>query len=219
MCKSGEWTKAAGDAKTDTLCSACSTGRFRAKAATDNAAEKENDVCVVRKTCKAGEWTSALGTPSTDTKCRSCAPGTARALAPTSNAVLESAAACPACVHEHLYSDESGLLKCKQCPPGHFGVTEIGSKDAGGHKACDDDTCELPTVLPTNSMLVFSKCPKHGKQHSSQNPADTCTLSCKPGFYSSSSETPFKCAPDGKTTKASYQGGVITCTGWCVQCN
>ena len=141
-----------------------------------------------------------------------CPRGTARAKAPTNNTVLETPSSCPSCVNASVYSDDSGLLECKQCPAGHFGVIKSGSKADGGHKACDDDTCELPTELPANSMLVLSQCPDHGK-HASKNGADTCLLSCKPGFYSSSTQAPFKCAPDGKSTKASYQGGAITCTG------
>ena len=167
---------------------------------------------VGHKTCAAGEWTSTVGTASADTQCTRCPPGTARPKAPASNTVLEAPSSCPSCVAASLYSDNSGLRQCKQCPAGHFGVIESGSKAEGGHKACDDDTCELPTALPANSMLVNSQCPQHGK-HVSKNGADTCLLSCKPGFYSSSTKTPFKCAPDGKSTKASYQGGAITCTG------
>ena len=169
-------------------------------------------MCVQHKTCKAGEWTSTVGTASADTQCTKCPRGTARAKAPTSNTVLEAPSSCPSCVNASVYSDDSGLLECKQCPAGHFGVIKSGSKADGGHKACDDDTCELPTELPANSMLVLSQCPDHGK-HASKNGADTCLLSCKPGFYSSSTQAPFKCAPDGESTKASYQGGAITCTG------
>ena len=50
-CEAGEWTKAAGNATTDTSCSKCSKGRFRAKAPTDNKAENETSVCRKRMSC------------------------------------------------------------------------------------------------------------------------------------------------------------------------
>ena len=180
-------------------------------------------MCRPHSACKAGEWTSALGTATADTGCTSCSPGTARTTAPATNTVLETASACPLCDDPRFYSDASGLLNCKRCPAGHFGVVQSGANAAGGHTACDDDTCELPQNLPTNSMLVTSQCPDHGRHgtaghtHSNQTShtgADICVLQCKPGFYSSSPViTPFTCAPDGQTTTASYQGGAITCTG------
>ena len=80
----------------------------------------------------------------------------------------------------------------------------------GGHTACDDDTCERPTHLPANSVVVADKCPDHGKH--TGNTADICTLSCKPDFYSYASSRPYTCAPDSKIS-AAYQGGAITCTG------
>ena len=128
---------------------------------------------------------------------------------------------CEACADKSVYSDEVGLARCKKCPSGHFGVITAGSKAEGGHTACDDDTCERPTKLPANSVLVDSKCPEHGKQKKtsgtviSQN-ASTCTLSCKDGFYSSGVIKSFTCLADNELTTASYQGGTITCTGECV---
>ena len=99
-----------------------------------------------------------------------------------------------------------------------------GSAAEGGHTACDDDTCERPTKLPANSVVLDSKCPDHGKQKSttgtvgSQN-ASTCMLSCKDGLYSSGVNKPFTCLADNQLTTASYQGGTITCTGECVDMN
>ena len=113
-----------------------------------------------------------------------------------------------ACSEKSAYSDEVGLTQCKKCPIGHFGVIAAGSNGEGGHKACDDDTCERPTTLPVNSVVDGSKCPDNGKQQVS-----TCTLVCKAGFYSSASSAPFTCLADDKSTTASYQGGKITCTG------
>ena len=66
ICRAGEWTEVAGDATTDTKCTTCSTGRFRATAPTDNQAESKVHVCSAHKVCKAGEWTKATGTATTD---------------------------------------------------------------------------------------------------------------------------------------------------------
>ena len=232
-CRAGEWTRAGGSEKTDTECAVCDTGRFRANAPTDNTAENRTSVCMVHKRCRAGEWTSAVGTSSSDVQCTPCVPGTARALAPPNNTVLETASDCPPCLDPSLYADEAGLSACKGCPRGHFGVVEArargppghfsvldpharggGSRGGGGHKACEDDACERPTDLPAHAILVKSQCPDHGKQAATGR-ADTCVLACEPGYYSSSTETPFECAPNGNTTQASYQGGAITCTGRC----
>ena len=45
VCSAGEWTEAAGTATKDTQCTTCSTGRFRAKPATNGKAEKQLNVC------------------------------------------------------------------------------------------------------------------------------------------------------------------------------
>ena len=212
-CVAGEWTSAEGDAKTDTKCTPCEDGHFRATAPSAKTKETE-DKCIRHQICKAGQWTSAVGTRVKDTVCTGCAAGTARAKAPASSTPLESASSCTACAEKSVYSDEVGLAQCKKCPIGHFGVIVTGSNGEGGHKACDDDTCERPTSLPANSVLVGSKCPEHGKQQrGTWQAASNCTLSCATGFYSSASSTPFKCLPDGESTTASYQGGQITCTG------
>ena len=223
-CKAGEWTEAEGDAKTDTKCKSCSAGSFRSTAPKSKTKEDEKSVCIVHKTCKAGEWTEAVGTPVKDTTCVKCPAGTARAKAPTNSTSVETASSCTPCAANSAYSDEAGLAECKTCPNGRFGVVAAGSKGEGGHKACEADTCERPTSLPANSVVVSDKCPEHGKQKemlgtATVKAASTCTLSCKVGFYSSAASTPFTCLPDGKSTTASYQGGAITCTGglrWCV---
>ena len=202
ICSAGQWTKAVGSITTDTVCSPCSAGRFREKAPTDNkAVEEESVVCQPHKTCPAGKRVLSLGTAVKDTSCTPCAPGTARSSS-------QPATSCPPCTGKSEYSDLSGLDKCRTCPVGHFGVVVAGSKADGGHKACDDDKCERPTLLPANSMIVISKCSDRGSQITSN-----CSLTCKPGFYSSGTNTPFTCAPDGKASTASYQGGAITCTG------
>ena len=161
------------------------------------------------QTCKAGEWTHTVGTATTDTACSKCPSGTARPNAPANSRTAETASSCSACVDKSRYSDEEGLTQCKKCPSGHFGVVAAGSKAEGGHKACDADTCDRPTSLPANALVVGSKCPDHGKHK------QTCTLSCKNGFYPSASTT-LTCVPDGNATTASYQGKV-TCTGTCVR--
>ena len=212
LCGAGEWTVAAGE------CKACEKGTFRAEAPVDKKVEDGESVCVAHKTCKAGEWTEAVGTPVKDTTCVKCPAGTARAKAPTSSSALEAVSSCTPCADKSLYSDEAGLAVCKACPDGHFGVIEAGSTGAGGHKACEADTCERPTSLPANSVVVSDKCPEHGKQKemlgtATVKAASTCTLSCAAGFYSSATSSPFTCLPDGKSTTASYQGGAITCTG------
>ena len=220
-CKAGEWTEAEGTTKTNTKCTACSTGRFRATAPTGKTKETETDVCISHQTCKAGQWTSAVGSSVKDTTCTGCPSGTARAKAPTSNTAVETVSSCTACDDKSVYSDEVGLTQCKTCPNGHFGVLAPGSDAEGGHKACDDDTCERPTNLPAKSVVLGPKCPEHGKQKRmrgtvTSQEASTCTLSCKGGYYSSAVSTPFTCLADDKATTASYQGGKITCTGVCV---
>ena len=152
-----------------------------------------------------------MGTVEKDTGCEACAAGTARPSAPRDKATVETASSCPACIGASEYSDERGLTQCKACSAGHFGVVVSGSNAAGGHKACDDDTCERPTNLPANSVVVTSKCNEHGKHTGAV--ADTCALSCKLGFFSSGSSRPFTCMADGQASTASYQGGAITCTG------
>ena len=220
-CTAGEWIQTEGTNKSDTQCKACSSGRFRASAPKGKAKEIETEVCKAHRACKVGQWTTAVGTKSKDTICTDCPTGTARATAPAGASTVETVATCKACVDRSMYSDDSGLEQCKKCPSGHFGVTTAGSNAGGGHTACDDDTCERPTKLPANSVLVDSKCPEHGKQKKtsgtviSQN-ASTCTLSCKDGFYSSGVIKSFTCLADNELTTASYQGGTITCTGECV---
>ena len=219
-CKAGEWTEAEGTAKTDTKCTACGTGLFRATAPTGKVKETRNTVCIVHQTCKAGEWTSAIGSSVRDTTCTGCPSGTARAQAPSGSTAVERVSiSCTACVDKSLYSDEVGLTQCKTCPNGHYGVTVPGSDAEGGHKACDDDTCERPTSLPANSVVgAGAKCPEHGKQKRmrgtvTSQAASTCALSCKEGYYSITVSTPFTCLADDKATTASYQGGKITCAG------
>ena len=213
---------AAGAATTDTKCQTCSKGRFRSTSPTTGKAETEDDVCQVHKTCAAGEWTGAKGTPGSDTKCKACSAGRYRGSAPDGKSKEVENEVCEGCAGESMYSDQAGLTQCKKCPNGHFGVVTSGSDADGGHTACDDDTCERPTKLPANSVVVDSNCPDHGKQKnthdtdaSSQN-ASTCVLSCKDGFYSSGVNKPFTCLADDDLTTASYQGGNITCAGKCV---
>ena len=117
-CEAGEWTKAAGNATTDTSCSKCSKGRFRAKAPTDNKLENETNVCgahkickagewrkavgnattdtlcVAHKICEAGEWTKAAGNATTDTSCSKCSKGRFRAKAPTDNKAENETSVC-----------------------------------------------------------------------------------------------------------------------------
>ena len=83
ICDPGEWTEAVGDRTTDTKCTVCSPGRFRALAATQAIKETETDVCAPHKTCDPGEWTEAVGDSTTDTKCTVCSAGRFRDTAPT----------------------------------------------------------------------------------------------------------------------------------------
>ena len=214
LCSAGQWTKAKGSATKDTECESCSSGRFRKVAPTGKASEVEANVCVAHRRCRAGEWTVSVGTAKRDTGCEACPAGTARPSAPSNKTTVETASSsCPACTGASEYSDERGLKKCKTCAAGHFGVDASGSESKGGHTACDDDTCERPTRLPANAVLVVSKCPAHGKHGAAGDAADTCTLACAAGFYSTGSSTPFTCAADGAASTASYQGGAITCRG------
>ena len=221
-CKAGHWTEVVGSAVKDTVCSACSSGRFRSEAATRSEPEEESSVCLAHKTCAAGEWTEVVGTATKNTVCTGCPFGTARPEAPTNRTAVEAASSCEPCSGKSVYSDEVGLAQCKTCPSGHFGVIAAGSDAEGGHKACDDDTCERPTNLPANAVVVGSECPEHGKQvlktafGVTTRKASTCALSCEDGFYSSDVNTPFTCLADGESTTASFQGGNITCTGECV---
>jgi len=166
-----------------------------------------------------GEWTKAEGTTKADTQCSACGSGRYRGSASKGKVKEIEAAVCTGCVTKSLYSDEAGLGECKKCPSGHFGVVTSGSDAEGGHTACDDDTCERPTKLPANSVVVDSKCPEHGKQKNTRGTdgasqkASTCVLSCKDGFYSSGVNKPFACLADDELTTASYQGGTITCIG------
>ena len=210
LCTAGQWTRTAGSLTHDTECVFCSSGRFRKVGPTVKTPEVEAHVCLVHRSCQAGEWTVSAGTVVEDTGCQACAAGTARPSAPRDKTTVETPRSCPACTGASEYSDERGLRACKACSAGHFGVV-MGSQDAkGGHTACDDATCERPTHLPANSIVVAGKCPDHGTHTGST--ADTCTLTCLPGFYSSASSRPFTCAPDSKAS-AAYQGGAITCTG------
>ena len=152
-----------------------------------------------------------MGTAISDTACEACAAGRARPLAPRDKTTVETETTCPPCTGIGEYSDERGLKACKSCAAGHFGVVAAGSDAEGAHTACDDNTCAKPTQLPANSMVVEGKCPSSGR-HTGSTP-DTCTLSCKPGFYSSGSSRPCTCAPDGTALTASYQGCDIECTG------
>ena len=210
ICSSGQWTRSSGTAVQDTECVFCSTGRFRPVAPSAKAAEVEAEVCLAHRNCQAGEWTAAAGTVDKDTSCQACAVGTARALAPRDKVTVETASSCTPCTGASEYSDERGLTACKTCPIGHFGVVMVSSKAEGAHRACDGATCERPTHLPANSAVVPWQCPNHGK-HTGKMP-DTCTLTCKPGFYSSSLNRRFTCTQDGMGS-ASYHGGAITCTG------
>ena len=211
LCTAGQWTKNAGSLTEDTECASCSTGRFREVGPTAKTPESETKVCLEHRNCKAGEWTVSAGTPKEDTGCEACPAGTARPKAPLDKTTVEKKSSCPSCSGTSEYSDESGLTACKVCSAGHYGVVVSRSAAEGGHKACDDDTCERPTDLPANSAIVPGKCPEHGKH--TGDVADTCTLTCKSGFFSSASTSPFTCAPDGKKSTASYQGGAITCRG------
>ena len=218
QCAVGEWIQIEGTNKTDTKCRACTSGRYRGSASEAKSREVETQVCKPHTTCKQGQWTAVVGTTLKDTICKDCPTGTARNTKPANASTAETAAVCKACAGKSIYSDEAGLAQCKKCPSGHFGVVTSGSDADGGHTACDDDTCERPTKLPGNSVVVDSKCPEHGKQKntrgtnaSSQN-ASTCVLSCKDGFYSSGVNKPFTCLADDDLSTASYQGGNITCT-------
>ena len=93
-CVAGEWIEAAGDATTDTKCTACSTGRFRSKAPTENKAELGIAVCIIHKICKAGEWTKATGTVLADTVCVPCAAGSFREKGPTNTVAEQEARVC-----------------------------------------------------------------------------------------------------------------------------
>ena len=124
-------------------------------------------------------------------------------MAPGDKTTVETASSCPPCTGLSEYSDEAGLKKCKSCPAGHFGVEEVqilsrrslrNAKAEGPHTTCDDNTCEKPTELPSNSVVVDDECPDRGKHTGTP---DTCTLTCKPGFYSSASNRPCTCAIDG----------------------
>ena len=168
-------------------------------------------MCLPHRGCQAGEWTNAVGTAERDTGCETCAAGRARGVPPADKTTIETARSCPPCTGIRKYSDEPGLKKCKSCSAGRFGVVAANPKSLGPHTACGDDTCGKPTQLPPNSVVVDEKCPDPGK-HTGSTP-DTCTLSCKPGFYSSASRRPCTCRPDGKTSTASYQDCLITCTG------
>ena len=211
LCSAGQWTRTAGSLTQDTECVLCSPGRFRKVGPTVKTAEMEAHVCLSHRSCQAGEWIVSVGTVQRDTGCQTCSAGTARPSAPRDKTTAEKASSCPACTGSSEYSDERGLKVCKSCSAGHFGVVAAGSEADGGHTACDDDTCERPTHLPANSAAVAGKCPDQGK-HTGMA-ADTCTLTCKPGFFSSAARRPFTCAPDGTASTASYQGGAITCTG------
>ena len=189
----------------------CPSGRFREVGPTNTAPEAHTNVCRIQRSCRAGEWTVSVGTVKTDTGCEACPAGRARASAPRDKVSVETASSCTACTGTSEYADERGLTQCKACVAGHFGVVVSGSLAEGGHTACDDDTCERLTDLPANSEVDTSKCADHGRHNGAV--ADTCALVCKPGFFSSSVNAAFTCAPDSKASTASYQGGAITCTG------
>ena len=190
ICAAGQFTKTVGTVTKDTECVNCDAGTWRAvDPKTSKPSEMKDAVCKAHKNCGPGQRIRTAGSLTKDTECASCTGASE-------------------------YSDESGLKKCKTCSVGYFGVVVKGSTAEGGHTACDDDACERPTNLPANSMFVPSKCPDHGKH--TGKVADSCTLSCKGGFFSIASSTPYKCAPDSDATTASYQGGAITCKGECI---
>merc|ERR1719460_1073835 len=64
LCSVGQWTETAGSTIKDTKCTACSTGRFRVKPATDGKAEIQANVCKDYKLCSAGQWTETAGDDS-----------------------------------------------------------------------------------------------------------------------------------------------------------
>ena len=210
LCAAGQWTRSSGTVMQDTECVFCSSGRFRNVAPSARTPEIEAHVCLEHRTCQAGEWTVTTGTVDEDTGCIPCAVGTARPSAPHDKTTIESASSCAPCTGTSEYSDERGLTACKTCPTGYFGVVMVSSPATGGHRTCNEATCKRPTNLPANSAVIAWKCPDHGK-HTGMMP-DTCTLTCKPGFYSSASSHPFTCTKHGERS-AAYQRGSITCTG------
>ena len=211
-CSAGQWTRTAGSPTQDTECVLCSSGRFRKDGPTAKTPEVEDKVCLPHGGCQAGEWTNAVGTAERDTGCVPCAAGRVRGVPPADKTTIETARSCPPCTGIRKYSDEPGLKKCKSCSAGRFGVVAANPKSLGPHTACNDNTCEKPTRLPPNSVVVDAECPDPGS-HIGNTP-DTCRLSCKSGFYAKpASSQPCTCAPDGKASTASYQGCVIVCTG------
>ncbi len=95
LCDAGEGTEAPGDATTDTKCTACSVGRFRAEAPTDNLQpEVEDDVCVAHKICKAGEWTKTTGSAVSYTTCVACKADTFREKGPTDTVAAVETQVC-----------------------------------------------------------------------------------------------------------------------------
>ena len=105
---------------------------------------------------------------------------------------------CSACDGDLEYQDESGQEECKICAIG-YGVPVIGV-----HTGCNDDLCQLPHAVPTNSEVTL-ECSNEGPEGS------LCPLQCIAGFNSTYS-TPFSCHL-GENNTMQYIDGDINCTG------
>ena len=132
-CKAGEWTKATGDETTDTVCSACSAGRFRAKAPTDNKAEKETTVCNAHTDCDAeGRVQKVAGSNTADAVCGAdkvcvCANG----LGATGTACPQDKdAKCVSCTGKYF-------LDGTQCKPWTVCIAEGKTEKTPGSNTAD----------------------------------------------------------------------------------
>lgn len=143
------------------------------------------------------------------------------------HAALLCAGCIAACTDPNEFTDGPGYTSCKTCADG-TAYDANGQQDGVPHTVCNDDACELPTVVQSGHTLaarfarlrddcevgqgadaIIGLCCKPGGAH-----GDKCGLECEPGYYNVTSMQLFECKPDDQFT-ASYQGGDISCAGPC----
>ena len=150
-CKAGEWTEAEGDAKTDTNCSACGAGRFRATASSAKTTEIQDKVCILHQACKAGEWIKAEGDARTDTKCSKCPPGMYQSShsaheckAPSAGHYARNATHEQPCEEGTFKSGPGPASECIKCQPGRYSDVKAAEQCRVSVQRACVKTCQTP---------------------------------------------------------------------------
>ncbi len=206
-CENGFGSTPLPNARQDTTCVSCESGKFR-----NRAIHKANDPCQTYRVCGTGEYLWSEGTSSQDRVCLKCQPGKFK----NKNSHLDpTCEPCPLGLGTE--QADSGKAECISCGSGRYATSAGICQSCPAGKYWESSTAG--TTACTNcgfgdySYSGQSSCYQCDAGHFSNAPKNQPCTPCGPGSYADErSQHGCKSCPAGKFSNASVN---TNCSGVC----